>query len=181
MLLEGPEYPLRLMIDSAALVANWRALDRLSGNAAAAAAVKADAYGLGARRVVPSLRDAGCRTFYVAHWAEAAELIDLVPAGQLAVLHGPLDERDAVYARASGVKPVINSLHQARLWLDAGGGLCDLMVDTGMNRIGIAMTDLGDVLISQLDIATVHSHLASADETRRSGGERDGGAAVAPR
>ncbi len=164
MLPDAPDYPLRLTIDSAALVANWRALDRLSGSAAAAAAVKADAYGLGARRVVPLLRDAGCRTFYVAHWAEAAELLDLVPAGHLAVLHGPIDARDAAYAKASGVKPVINSLHQARLWLDAGGGSCDLMVDTGINRIGIAMDDLGDALVGQLDIETVHSHLASADE-----------------
>ena len=36
-----------------------------------------------------------------------------------------------------GVRPVINSLHQARLWLDAGGGPCDLMVDTGINRLGL--------------------------------------------
>ena len=164
MLPDAPDYPLRLTIDSAALVANWRALDRLSGSAAAAAAVKADAYGLGARRAVPLLRDAGCQTFYVAHWAEAAELIDLVPAESLAVLHGPLDEPDAAYAKASGIKPVINTLHQARLWLDAGGGLCDLMVDTGMNRIGIVMDELGDPLIARLAIDTLHSHLASADE-----------------
>ena len=164
MLPDAPDYPLRLTIDSEALVANWRALDRLSGSAAAAAAVKADAYGLGARRVVPLLRDAGCQIFYVAHWAEAAELLDLMPAGHLAVLHGPLDARDAAYAKASGVKPVINSLHQARLWLDAVGDACDLMVDTGMNRIGIAMGELGDPLIARLAIDTLHSHLASADE-----------------
>jgi len=164
MLPDAPDYPLRLTIDSAALVANWRALDRLSGSAVAAAAVKADAYGLGARRVVPLLRDAGCQTFYVAHWAEAAELADLVPPESLIVLHGPMDGRDAAFAQASGIKPVINSLHQARLWLEAGGGSCDLMVDTGMNRIGIAMGDLGDPLIARLAIDTLHSHLASADE-----------------
>jgi alanine racemase len=164
MLPEAPDYPLRLTIDSDALVANWRALDRLSGSAAAAAAVKADAYGLGARRIVPLLRDAGCQTFYVAHWAEAAELLDLVPPQCLVVLHGPIDGSDAAFAKASGIRPVINSLHQARLWRDAGGGLCDLMVDTGINRIGLAMGDLGDPLVAGLEVDTLHSHLASADE-----------------
>ena len=106
---ERPDFPLRLTIDAAALADNWRALDRLSGNATAAAAVKADGYGLGARRVVPLLWDAGCRTFYVAHWAEAAELLDLVPTGSIAVLHGPLTAADAAYAKAVGVRPVINS------------------------------------------------------------------------
>ena len=68
------------------------------------------------------------------------------------------------HARALGVKPVINSLPQARLWLDAGGGLCDLMVDTGMNRLGLPMAEMGDPLIAQLDVDTLLSHLASADD-----------------
>ncbi len=161
---EVPDYPLRLIIDRDALLGNWRTLDRLSGSATAGAAVKADAYGLGARRVVPWLWEAGCRTFYVAHWAEAAELIPLIPAVNLTVLHGPMDDRDAAFAKASGVRPVINSLHQARLWRDAGGGLCDLMVDTGINRVGLAMADLGDPLVAALEVDTLHSHLASADE-----------------
>jgi alanine racemase len=161
---DAPDFPLRLTIDSDALVSNWRALDRLSGTASAAAAVKADAYGLGARRVVPLLWEAGCRTFYVAHWAEAAELTDLVPADSVVVLHGPMDAHDTAYAKAIGVRPVVNSLHQAKLWGEAGGGPCDLMVDTGINRIGLGMAELGNPLVAALDIDTLHSHLASADE-----------------
>ena len=160
-----PAFPLRLTIDAAALADNWRVLDRLSGNANAAAAVKADGYGLGARRVVPLLWEAGCRTFYVAHWAEAAELLGLVPPECIAVLHGPLSAKDAAFAISSGLRPVINSLAQAQLWQAAGGGLCDLMVDTGINRLGLDMHDLADPLIAGLEIDTLHSHLASADET----------------
>ena len=77
MSLEAPDYPLRLTIDAVALADNWRTLDRLSGNASAGAAVKSDGYGLGARRVVQLLWEAGCRNFFVAHWAEAAELLEL--------------------------------------------------------------------------------------------------------
>lgn len=161
---ELPPAALRLRIDLESLVSNWRALDRLSGQARAGAAVKADGYGLGAAHVVPALHDAGCRDFFVAHWSEAAPLLDLVPADRIAVLHGPLTAADAAYAVATGVKPVINSVRQARLWGEAGGGRCDLMVDTGINRLGLPLTDLGNETIAALDIDTLHSHLAAADE-----------------
>lgn len=155
---------MRLKIDAGALAANWRALDRLSGQAAAGAAVKADAYGLGARLVVPVLRQAGARQFYVAHWAEVAPLLDLVPAAEVSVLHGPLTDADCAFARETGVRPVLNSMRQVRMWRDSGGGACDLMVDSGMNRLGLAASDLGDPLLQDLQIDTLMSHLASAED-----------------
>ena len=161
---ELPPATLRLSIDREALAANWRALDRLSGQAAAGAAVKADAYGLGVAVAAPVLRDAGCRDFFVAHWQEVPPLLDYVPASSVAVLHGPVTAADAAFGKASGVRPVINSLHQARLWLEAGGGVCDVMVDTGINRIGLGLADLTDPVLGQLQIDVLHSHLASADE-----------------
>ena len=164
MPLEPPGYPLRLTLDVGALAANWRALNQLSGSASAGAAVKADAYGLGATRVVPLLWQAGCRTYFVAHWQEAAELLALIPAAAISVLHGPLDATDTAYARQSGVRPVINSLAQAQRWIEAGGGACDLMVDTGINRLGLPLSDLGDPLVAELQIDLLLSHLASADE-----------------
>jgi alanine racemase len=168
-----PEPSLRLAIDREALAANWRALDRLSGDARAGAAVKADCYGVGTAVAVPVLREAGCRDYFVAHWSEAAGVAALVPPGELAVLHGPLTAADAAFAKALGVRPVINSLAQARTWLESGGGLCDLMVDTGINRLGLPLADLGDRAISRLEIDVLHSHLASAeDETPRNEAQR---------
>ncbi len=164
MLPDYPEPPLRLKIDRDALKANWRALDRLSGQARAGAAVKADGYGLGARQVVPALHGAGCRDFFVAHWFEAANLVDLVPAPSISVLHGLQSHADADFAVASRLKPVINSIPQARQWLAAGGGACDLMVDTGMNRLGVPLSDLGDEVLARLDVDVLLSHLASAEE-----------------
>lgn len=162
-----PELPppaLKLGIDRAALAANWKTLDRLSGRASAGAAVKADAYGVGVSEAVPVLREAGCRDFFVAHWGEVAPLLGLCEARGVSVLHGPLTPADAAYALALGVKPVINSLQQARLWLDAGGGPCDLMVDTGINRLGLSLKEIGDEAIGRLEIDVLMSHLASADE-----------------
>src|SRR3546814_20432172 len=55
--------PLRLRLDSAALVHNWRWLGA-AGEAEAGAAIKADGYGLGARDVLRRLAGAGCRHFF---------------------------------------------------------------------------------------------------------------------
>lgn len=162
--LPTPPSTLRLTVDTEALAANWRALDGLSGEAKAGAAVKADAYGLGVDTCVPVLRDAGCETFFVAHWSEVAGVIAHVPGDQVAVLHGVLSEADCAYARATGAVPVINSLEQAALWAATGGGRCHLMVDTGINRLGIAHGEAADPRIAALDIDILMSHLASADE-----------------
>ncbi len=164
MLPEPPPSALRLRLDREALAGNWTALNRLSGKAQAGAAVKADAYGLGAAIAVPLLWGAGARDFFVAHWLEVPDLLGSVPPTSISVLHGPIDAGNAAYARAVGVKPVINSLNQARLWLAGGGGLCDLMVDSGINRLGLPMDQLGDVAIAQLEIDVLMSHLACADE-----------------
>ncbi len=159
-----PPLLLRLLIDREALMANWRTLDRLSGSAATGAALKADAYGLGVDAVLPVLREAGARDVFVAHWSEVPAVARHVEPASIAVLHGPVSADEAAYAIAMGVRPVINSIEQARLWLEAGGGACDLMVDTGINRLGLPPALVSDPAIAALEIDTLHSHLASADE-----------------
>ena len=161
---EAPPPTLRLTVDTQALADNWRSLDRMSGSASAGAAVKADCYGLGVGTCVPLLRDAGCRNYFVAHWSEVEEVLQHIEPTQLAVLHGPASDADVRYARATNVRPVIDSLPQAKRWIDAGGGLCDLMVDTGINRLGLSLHEIGDPLVAQLEIDTLMSHLACADD-----------------
>ena len=159
-----PPPSLRLDLDAGALAANWRALDEMSGTARAGAAVKADGYGLGAAAVVPVLGRAGARDFFVAHWSEVAAVIAHVPADRVSVLHGPMTDADCAYARATGVRPVLNSIAQVARWRASGGGACDVMVDTGINRLGLPMDAIGDPALHGLEIETLMSHLASADE-----------------
>jgi alanine racemase len=48
-------------------------------------------------------------------------------------------------------------------WKEIGGGKpCDVMLDTGMNRLGLRMEDAG--VLDGITIDTLHSHLACADE-----------------
>lgn len=159
-----PPPTLRLTLDTGALADNWRALDRLSGSAKAGAAVKANAYGLGVDVCVPALRDAGCDAFFVAHWSEVEAVSRYVPASSIAVLHGVITPEEIAYAQATGAVPVINSLDQARKWSEAGGGRCHLMVDTGINRLGVSNAELESAEIQALTIDILMSHLACADE-----------------
>lgn len=154
--------PLRLRIDGAALADNWRLLDRMSGAAACGAAVKADAYGLGAPGAVARLAQAGCRDFFVATWAEAVAVAQ--PGVSVSVLHGVRAEDMAVALAAAHARPVLGSIEQIRRWRDAGGGACDVMVDTGMNRLGIAPGDVAQGLLEGLMVENLLSHLACADE-----------------
>nr|WP_199860302.1 alanine racemase [Sphingomonas sp. CFBP 8760] len=150
-----------MRLDGAALVANWQTLNRMSGRAACGAAVKADGYGLGATGVATRLATAGCRDFFVATWAEAQAL---APLGlSVSVLHGVRAE-DMPAALAGFARPVLNTPAQIARWREAGGGMCDVMVDTGMNRLGISADDIAAGLIDGLAIDTLMSHLACADE-----------------
>lgn len=154
--------PVRLKLDGAALTDNWRALKQRSLGADCGAAVKADGYGLGAKAVTTRLRQAGCTQFFVAHWGEAADIADIVPAAQIAVLNG-YTIQDAA-ARKIGAIPVLNTPQQVKEWLGSGGGRCHVMLDSGINRLGIGPDRLGDVDFASLDIDILMSHLASADE-----------------
>lgn len=171
--------PLRLRLDGAALVDNWRALDAMSGRAAAGAAVKANGYGLGARGVVTRLADAGCRDFFVATMTEALDLADL--GVSITVLHG-VRAGDLVAFGGSSARPCVNTVEQVVRWREFGGGPCDVMVDTGMNRLGIAPQDVADGLLDGLEIETLLSHLACADEDgAMNARQRDAFAALAGR
>ncbi|MEL7218417.1 MAG: alanine racemase, partial [Pseudomonadota bacterium] len=140
--ISAPEGTLRLDIDTGALKENWRVLNSLSGKASAGGAVKADCYGLGVDTCVPALREAGCRQFFVAHWSEVEAVSAHVPASQITVLHGPVTCAEAAYAQSLGTIPVINSVHQASLWLESGGGRCHVMFDSGINRLGLDQSEL---------------------------------------
>jgi alanine racemase len=153
--------PLRLRLDGDALVANWRWLKAQGGDAACGAAVKADGYGLGARGVVDRLAAVGCRDFFVSIWDEVAAL-GAMPAGTaLSVLHGVQDD-DMACATISSARPVLNTAQQVARWRPTGLP-CDVMIDTGMNRLGISMSDVAAGLLDGLNLMTLMSHLASAD------------------
>ncbi|WP_439813755.1 alanine racemase [Zavarzinia sp. CC-PAN008] len=163
----------RLIVDLDALVANWRRLDRLSGQAECGAAVKADAYGLGLVPVAKALAGAGCRTFFVAHAQEAIALRAALADVRIVVLHGVLAGEEKALA-AAHILPALNDLGQVALWRGAANALgrplpAFLQVDTGMNRLGLPEEEVAAVerdpdLLAGVALQAVMSHLYCADQ-----------------
>ena len=174
-----PPFEARLVLDSAALVANWRDF-AACGRAEAGAAIKADGYGLGARDVLLRLAAAGCRRFYVAHWHEVPPLLPLPDGVRLSVLHG-VTPAAMPSALALPADPVLATAAQVALWRQTGRPV-ELMVDTGMNRLGLDPAELAAVSPG-LEIAVLHSHLACTENPAHplNAVQRDDFAALAAR
>ena len=155
----------RLTVDLSAICANWRRFADLAGSGEAAAVVKADAYGLGVREVAPALALEGARTFFVATLGEALDLrATLGEAQAIYVLNGPGYDDVGAFAPAR-LYPVLNSLEQIGLWKAAGAGVAAaLHIDTGMNRLGLPLADVGAAhdALARCDVPLVMSHLACA-------------------
>jgi alanine racemase len=160
-----------LHIDLAAIADNWRLLAARAAPGAVAGVVKANAYGLGAAKVAPVLRDAGCRHFFVAHLAEGIALrAALGPGPMIAVLNGfaPGADGDAALV------PVLNSLGDVLAHAAAGRGAGQarralLHLDTGMARLGLDAGEQARIaadhsLLAGLDLLYIMTHLACADE-----------------
>ena len=153
--------PLRLTVDRSAIQSNWRWLAERAG-VAAGAAVKANGYGLGARETAEALIEAGCRDFFVSTWSEAEALGTLQNDVSVVVLHG-IGRDDGEAAQGLAARPCLNSVEQVARWKKiAPGRLCDVMIDTGINRLGLRPTEIA--ILEGLAIDTLHSHLACGDE-----------------
>ena len=136
--------PATLSIDAGAIAANWRLLAARAEGAETAAAVKADAYGLGLDAAVPPLARAGCRTFFVAHLSEGLQVRRLAPEATIYVLDGLLPGTADAYA-ADRLRPVLGSTDEIADWsafVAATGapGAAAIHVDTGMNRLGLPLS-----------------------------------------
>ncbi|HYE00171.1 MAG TPA: alanine racemase [Alphaproteobacteria bacterium] len=163
-----------IVIDLGAIVANWRSLKGRGGPGTdCAAVVKADGYGLGAGRVAGALYEAGCRSFFVAQFGEAAAIRPLLPADARVAVLGGFTGPAAVYLDA-GIQPVLNSIDQLRAWAGAAQRLgrrlpAILHVDTAMSRLGLAPDELAALIADPspwewLRLDLVMSHLACGDE-----------------
>ena len=161
----------RLVIKLDAIAANYRRIAALAAPAQASAVVKADAYGLGLAPVALRLAKAGCRTFFVAHYAEGVALRALLPQARIYILHG-LPENMAELYLASRLQPVLNTLEEIALWRESNAGLASgaiLNFDIGMTRLGLSRRDAGRLagepaLLEGIRIDYLMAHLSCADE-----------------
>ncbi len=153
----------RLIIDLAALTANFALFRRAAAPGEAAAVVKADGYGLGARPVAGALWSAGCRRFFVATVAEGVALRQALPKAVVHVLEGARRDTVAELIGADLI-PVLNHPGQLDAWRRAAGRRpAAVHVDTGMHRLGFEPTLEGSDFRG-VQVALLMTHLARADE-----------------
>jgi alanine racemase len=106
------------------------------------------------------LANAGCRDFFVATWAEAEAL--LMPGRAPRSRCCTASEEDMAGRRLAGAA---GAQHPEQVGAGAGRGRpCDVMVDTGINRLGVSPARSRGGLLDGLEIDTLMSHLACADE-----------------
>src|SRR6476620_2295606 len=160
-----------LTVDLDAIIANWRKLEKTAVPAECAGVVKADAYGCGAEQVARALAGAGCKTFFVATLGEARVVRAAVPAAAIYVLDGFFQNTGDAYAQID-CKPVIGDLNELAEWdvfcrRSGWSGGAAIHIDTGMNRLGLTLTEAQGIVprINAGDhgITLLMSHLACAE------------------
>jgi alanine racemase len=164
----------RLTVDLGALRANYRTIAHRVAPAACGAAIKADAYGLGAKDIAPALYAEGCRVFFVAQFREALNVTDtLGKDAEIVILNGLEPGAEAACA-AHGFLPVLNADSQVARWRGLarakGAPLpAVLQVDSGMSRLGLdaaaaASLAADPAFAREVPLRLIMTHLACADE-----------------
>ncbi|MCI4644207.1 MAG: alanine racemase [Hyphomonadaceae bacterium] len=149
------------------IVGNWRLYDRLSGPGGAGAVVKANAYGHGTAEVSRALAGAGCSHFFVAYAFEGEMVRRAVGPGPEIYVFGGFMPEDAPLCREAGLTPVLNSLENIDTWLATERSFpFALHVDTGMNRLGLRLDEVGDAQrrLGEHKPMLLLSHFACADD-----------------
>jgi alanine racemase len=134
-----------LTVDLGALTENWNRLCSKALPVECGAVVKADAYGCGIEEVGKALSRAGCKTFFVADLTEARRLRAVMPEHAIYVLDGAFPGSGPAFTKINA-RPVIGSLLELAEWdrfvaSSQWDGGAAIHVDTGMNRLGMAVEE----------------------------------------
>lgn len=164
-----------LEINLTKVCANYQFLKtKCSSNTLVGAAVKANAYGLGAIAVASALEKIGCTNFFVAPVSEGIVLRsnNIVNSNIFSLTGIYKDNINA--AHDYSITPTINNLEQLHLWRDLALKHnktlpCILHFNTGLNRLGMSQTDLqylanNKSLLDVLEVKYIMSHLSVSEE-----------------
>ena len=159
------------------LTHNMGLLQELVGKRPLWPAVKANAYGHGAKIVGRHLISLGYKTLCVAHVSEAIELVEAGLKATFLVFSATLPENSEYFA-AYGFEPVVTTMEMveglSRAAQKTGKPLAvHLKVDTGMGRVGIRPDQVVDFLdrcrdLPGVTVKGIMSHFPRADEADKS-------------
>jgi len=169
-----------LEIDTVALLHNLQQLQALlSPSCELMAVVKADAYGHGAWGIAATILEHGVKSLAVATISEGIELRQAGIKAPILILGSIATPEAAASIVHHHLEPTISNIQQAQLFSDVianfgksnfGKSLpIHLNVDTGMSRLGTPWEQARELVqlvqtLPGLEIASIYSHLATADE-----------------
>lgn len=158
-----------LEVNLKAVQQNYLLAKNTIGDVNCSAVIKANAYGTGAREVFQALRAVGCNDFYFAYFDEAYALRDLYSGNERIYILAPQSDGEMKELLRRNFIPVLNSLQEIKtlqhIALSAEiEARCVVHFDTGMNRVGLNVSDVPD--LTGLNVLYIMSHLACADEVK---------------
>jgi alanine racemase len=166
-------------IDRSALVTNVKALKSiLARQTDLMAVIKADAYGHGALKVAETVLEAGAKWLAIATLAEGIQLREAGIIAPILILGATNTPEEAEAIDRYDLQPTIFSPQQALVFSDTLGKLSQrssenlpihLKLDTGMSRLGTNWQEAAEFAsfvhkLPNLTLASIYSHLATADE-----------------
>ena len=170
----------KITINLNAIKNNYRIIKkRIGKNCKIASVLKANAYGLGVRKIAKVLDELGCEIYFVATLSEGIELRRISKKSKILVLNGlsSFNADTYKYFKSESLIPVINSLNELKSWIKLESNFNNYRIpialhfDTGMNRLGIPEFESKKIVKKinedNLNIYCMMSHLSSADEKNK--------------
>jgi len=151
-----------LTINTGSIINNYNFFKKLKKNLIVAPTIKANAYGLGDKRVFNLLLENSCKHFFVATLEEGLKLKNKDKLINIYILNGLQDYNLNKFFK-SNLIPVINSIEEYEKVKNSGLKFA-IHFDTGINRLGIPIEYSKKINFINKNIQLIISHLSSAVE-----------------
>ena len=151
-----------LNINTKNLIYNYNFFKNLKKNLIVAPTIKADAYGLGDKKIFHILVNQGCKHFFVATLNEGSKLKNKDNSIKIYVLNGLQNYKLEQFTKANLI-PVVNTIEEYKRIKNANIDYA-IHIDTGINRLGISSEDVKKIDFQNDNIKLIISHLSSSDE-----------------
>ena len=151
-----------LNINTKNLIYNYNFFKKLKKNLIVAPTIKANAYGLGDKKIYNLLLNQGCKHFFVATLNEGLKLNNKNKLIKIYVLNGLQNYKLHKFTNANLI-PVVNTIEEYNRIKNAKIDYA-IHIDTGINRLGISSKDVNKLDLKKRNIKLIISHLSSSDE-----------------
>ena len=153
-----------LEVNKKNLIKNYNFFKKLKKDIIVAPTIKANAYGLGVKKIFNLLVKNKCKHFFVATLEEGLEINNKNKNIYIYILNGLQNYKIEKFSD-NNLIPIINSISELKK-VYKSNIIYGLHIDTGINRLGIDHKNLPKFVFKSKNIKTVISHLASADEKK---------------